>query len=447
MEWALQVARAHPQLQEALITADGERLSILLSDGRTFTFRPGALLDKNATQARRTEMLNQLISIGIKHAQKDSPAGNAEKEPAATSTNPPRRTPQADTPVMPIVREAGYFLRSHRGEDSMVYVPLTDFIAVGLAHDFPDTIQPIYYSQLEEEGVESGDIFPTAVLNLRQLTTTQALPAEFNAPPNGTESTDFSDSQDPDAENFRQALAIGITKIAEADVLSILHPPNYELSWFCDVEIMQQLAAQISIHRPADIPLFVPATRTNLFIVFSEDPHLADFFATLAAEKGATNAVYPLPHTIAADGWREWVPLPGSRLSEILSELRYYYRSRSYREQLNYMERWSSENSLKSYDLYTTAAGEKVTAAQWDATDGTGSVPDTEYLIFHRDSSPHPWDTAEPVHIALQAHIARELWPDGFQMDENAWPPRWEIKGFPDSATLAKFREAVDRII
>ena len=146
MEWALQVARAHPQLQEALITADGERLSILLSDGRTFTFRPGALLDKNATQARRTEMLNQLISIGIKHAQKDSPAGSAEKEPAATSTNPPRRTPQADTPVMPIVREAGYFLRSHRGEDSMVYVPLTDFIAVGLAHDFPDTIQPIYYS-------------------------------------------------------------------------------------------------------------------------------------------------------------------------------------------------------------------------------------------------------------------------------------------------------------
>lgn len=141
------------------------------------------------------------------------------------------------------------------------------------------------------------------------------------------------------------------------------------------------------------------------------------------------------------------MPLPGSRLSEILSELRYYYRSRSYREQLNYMERWSSENSLKSYDLYTTAAGEKVTAAQWDATDGTGSVPDTEYLIFHRDSSPHPWDTAEPVHIALQAHIARELWPDGFQMDKNAWPPRWEIKGFPDSATLAKFREAVDRII
>ena len=41
IDWAFDVAAAHPDLTGALIDVDGEWLDILLPDGRTFRFRPG----------------------------------------------------------------------------------------------------------------------------------------------------------------------------------------------------------------------------------------------------------------------------------------------------------------------------------------------------------------------------------------------------------------------
>ncbi|WP_297565590.1 hypothetical protein [uncultured Arcanobacterium sp.] len=441
IEWALQVAQAHPQLQDALITTNEKQLSILMKDGHAFTLRLEAILDKNDTQAHRTEMLNHLISAAIKYTQKNSSTAPIEKACIID--------PLENIRILPVVQDAGYFLNSYcnSGEDCMIHMPLTDFIGMGLVYDSPNHVKPIYYSTIEENETEIGDFFSIAIGDLRRLSNVQILNADSDTTLDRIKLGKPFKLKNPNNRKLLQNISMQFLTIAGAHVLSIACPSNYELSWLCDLDMMHRLAKKLSAHQTYNIPLFIPVTSSELLIVFSESPCLADLFTELAAREEYTNLLYPLPHTIAADGWREWIPLPGSRLSKILSELRYYYRSRNYREQLNYMERWSSENSLKSYDLYTTAAGEKVTAAQWNATDETGSVPDTEYLIFHRDPSPHPWDTEEPVHIALQSHIARELWPAGFQKDENAWPPRWEIKGFPDSATLAKFREAVDRII
>ena len=43
MDWAVEVAAAHPELKGAFINADGEWLDILLADGRTRSLGTGPI--------------------------------------------------------------------------------------------------------------------------------------------------------------------------------------------------------------------------------------------------------------------------------------------------------------------------------------------------------------------------------------------------------------------
>lgn len=551
MTWALNTAVKHPELKNAMVNSNGDWLDFLLEDGRTFRFRPGALIRDDAPEEQRTELLNRLIHIGIEQAQaptiaetagkapdssdqtapapadegvksaadteesaatdvkKDAPEAHNEPgpsdelgeadenvrstelgetdEPSSSTEEPtdgagpnaggtpepagqsadspadnplggqegfasssseskpqgrifpgwasreesPREEPPADagpldvppldepdenTPVVPIVRTAEYFLASHKDSDSIVYVPLTEFLAVGLAHDMPDTIQPVYYSQIQDSFREVGELMVEAVEELRGLTNAQ-----------------------------RQTVEIGITQIAGARVMSFLQPANYELSWFCDLDMMQQVAEKIAAERPDDIPLFVPASRTKLYIVFADDPKLVDFFKLLLAQRGAAEAVYPLPHTVAADGWREWVPFPGSELSEVLGSLRNYFRQKIYAAQVEAMHKWGEFGELKAFAPRRLKSGERVSATEWDASDSRGSIPQTDFITFTRQPSPHPWEEVVPVSVTVRSHVARELWPAGFTKDDDAWPPRWEVNGFPDDDTLNELKDATGR--
>ncbi|MFC5369371.1 hypothetical protein [Arcanobacterium bovis] len=439
MTWALQTAIAHPELKDALVTSDDSSLDILLPDGRAFRFRPGALLNENAPEEQRTEILNKLISIGI--AQAEHPTAEADI-PAQTQENPPQTAPSpqsseihdlgldlgkstdlpdlaapdVEAPIVPIVRAADYYLRSHQEADSMVYVPLTDFIAAGIAFDLPQTIQPVYYSQIEDDAREVGEILADSVLTLRHMT-----------------------------GSVHHTVEIGMIDIVGARVLTFLQPANYELSWFCDLDMMQQVAEQVSAQFSDDIPLFVPASRTKLFIVFSEDPHLADFFKVLLAQRDSNEAVYPLPHTVAADGWREWVPFPGSELAEVLGTLRNQFRESIYAAQIKEMSTWGEFGALKDFSSRRLRNNERVSTTEWSNIDRFGSIPDADYIIFKRAPSPHPWETDQGVNLPIRAHIAREVWPEGFERDENAWPPRWFVKGFPSEEQLDKLRESADR--
>lgn len=82
---------------------------------------------------------------------------------------------------------------------------------------------------------------------------------------------------------------------------------------------------------------------------------------------------------------------------------------------------------------------------EWDATDHHGSVPETEMITFTRERSPHPFEPEPAVSITLRSQVAREIWKEGFVRDEDAWPPRWKVSGFPDAQTLEKLQAAVDR--
>ncbi|WIM07802.1 hypothetical protein QPC17_08670 [Trueperella bernardiae] len=434
MEWALQQTSQHPRLANSLVTANGDWLDVLLDDGRTFRFRPGALIRQDAPLDQRAELLDRLISIGIDEAESatvtEPNRASAAKPDDGVVPGYPDTTggaypgpsgepsddlddPDAEALIVPIVRSADYFLPATPDSDSIVYIPLTAFLAVGLAHDYPDTIQPIYYDQLEDSR-EIGEIMSDAVMTLRFMT-------------NGTQ----------------QSVEIGITEIAGAQVMTFLQPPNYELSWFSDLDMIQQVADRICEQHPDDIPLFIPASRTKLFIVFADDPHLADFFKLLLAQRNSDDAIYPLPHTVAADGWLEWQPFPDSELAAVLGALRNYFRQKIYTAQEDMMRQWPAFGQVKTFQPRRLTTGERVSAATWDATDAHGSIPHTDFVTFTR--SPHPWQEVPAVNITVRTHVAREIWPDGIVEDDTVWPPRYRVTGFPDEDTLRKLRDATDR--
>jgi len=93
MDWAVEVAAAHPELKGAFINADGEWLDILLADGRTFRFRPAQLMDASKPEAVRRELLTRLISIGVSRAEaapgSDGPESGANGPgPGARESSP-----------------------------------------------------------------------------------------------------------------------------------------------------------------------------------------------------------------------------------------------------------------------------------------------------------------------------------------------------------------------
>lgn len=432
MQWALEQASRHSDLGDAVVTADGEWLVILLADGRTFRFRPGALIKEDAPEAERAELLSRLLTIGIQQAA--APQAEPQEPPSAVTSYPTPSTSdvlsfdaelsalesgsqiEGSPAILPIVRAADYFLASHKGNDSIVYLPLTDFVGVGLAYDLPGALQPIYYSQLESSYTNVGDLLAQSVRTLRGHIDGQKLSVE-----------------------------VGVSTIAGAEVVVFLHPEDYELSWLCDVELLMHVAEQLAQSHPDSIPLFVPASHSKLYVAFSEDPHLADFFKLLLAQRENPEAVYPLPHTLAADGWREWIPFPGSPLAEVLGALRTSFQERIYAAQVKALAEWGAVGALKNYAAKRTQSGERVSVTEWNSLDGHGSIPNTDFVTIVREPSPHPWEDGQPLHITVRAHVAREIWQQGFERDANAWPPRWNVSGFPDEATLHLLISQADR--
>ncbi len=496
MEWVLDVAASHPDLEGAFVNAEGEWLDVLLSDGRTFRFRPGEMIDETKPEEIRHKLLDRLISIGVAQANEavaEGENGASGESPSAGSrpgsgsgsgpstrgraagrtpredSSDPKQTPAAsrspfgsvfdaimgalpgaasassrnsgfptvppdedsgddvtdhDGPVhtLPIVRPADYFFASHdhSRNDSMVYVPLTEFIGVGLADDFPDTIEPIFFSDLEDRGLsrELGPLFVEAVEELRNLNLEQGTPG----------------------------LELGVANVAGAQVFLLTSPQNYQSSWFADLDMTQTITESLTKEYPDSLPLFVPASRTSMFVIMAEDPNLADVFKSLRGHHQDVDALYPLPHTVASDGWSEWIPMSDHPAAPILSELRTAYRERMYDNQVIHFEREPDQHGVfKTYDVHHLRSGAHVSNTQWSDQDNFGSVPETDFITFTRSSSGMPWDEDRGEMVSVRSHVAREVWPDGFRKLDGVWPPRWEVVGFPDQERLDALRESAHR--
>ena len=558
MTWALKTATSHPELAKAMVNADGEWLDFLLEDGRTFRFRPGALIRPEAPAENREDILNRLISIGIKQASlptvserrsdgtvpgavppgtsdtfdryvpgserggfpssasavKKAPEPSPDERPASDEANDPvpdaeaaapAEAPVASSPaepadaaetnaaaeanepaepadanepadtnvppvvvtsateaaaepaepsdpgpefeaeasssasepvfsrdgresesgvatgpdvtpateVLPIVRGADFFLRTHHPEDGMVYLPLTNFVGVGLSLGTSLPTQPVYFSQLGSDPEPLGELMMRAVDHLR--------------------------------EQMNDAIELVVDTSMGANAALFVSPEGFQSSWFADVVALGSISQHFAEQEPDAIPLFVPVSFDKLLVVMSTDPGLAALFRHLLSVREDERLIYPLPHTLAADGWTEWVPFPGDELAETLGTLRNYFRAKIYDQQVRTYTAWGVPGALKEFIPRRLKTGERVSATEWDALDGEGSIPDATYITFTRAASPHPWERATPVSITVLTHVARELWPDGIERDPNAWPKRYRVKGFPDDATLLRLRDGAGR--
>lgn len=460
MEWAHSVAVTHPDLRDAIISPNEDWLDILLPDGRTFRFRPSQLIDPNAPEDERTERLNRLISIGVKNAQ--APTHNdisstentnpsqrndgTQARTAATanghertgdlrsifSLSLPQRLGATDdegNPLMlPIVRRADYFLGSHKAEDgdSIVYIPLTDFVAVGLAEDYAERINPLYFSHFAKRGVdadaENHSLFAQAVENLRGYNLSRG----------------------------KKGVEVGVTRVAGAQVLTLTSPEDYQSSWFADVEIIQKVRDSILQDNPEALPLFVPASRTNLLIVFADDPYLPSFFSLISRNISAPDTIYPLPHTLADDGWSEWIPLADHPAAGVLEELRHTCRSQAYATQAEFLRRTNGSEKnyghIKDYEVRQLSNGRSVSVATWTSNDSFGTLPLADFINFVReaenDESGDGNTGRERKQVTIRTRSACEIWSAGLSDAEGVWPARLAVEGFPDDSTFQALREA-----
>lgn len=456
MDWVLEVAAKHPDLQGAFITSDGEWLDVLLADGRTVRFRPGQMMDENAPEERRTQVLNRLISIGVTMAKPAESEDGAYEERSNSTFGPQagQSSPgitgdfdsvapewngefdensdtvdlefsmpedSSDHRVLPIVRSADYFVSSHKHDhdDSMVYVPLTSFVGVGLAEDKLETIEPIYFSDLDERGIshEIGPLFGSAIEQLRQL----------------------------NAASGKPGLELGVTTVSGAKVFLFTAPENYQSSWFADVDMTQTVSESLTREYGDVLPLFIPASRNSLIVAMADDPQLPAMLKALRGRLHDKEAIYPLPHTVASDGWQEWIPMPDHPAAKILAELRTSFRGRIYDAQVEAMSSWPSEfGSLKAYEIRRMRSGQYISHAQWKSSDGAGSIPDTDYVTFVHEGSGLPWEDNRGNSVTLLSRVAREVW-DGFTAMDGVWPPRYATTGFPSPEQMDNLRAAADR--
>lgn len=221
--------------------------------------------------------------------------------------------------LMPIVRSADYFVRSHdhARDDSMVYVPMTPFIGTGIAVDSAHTITPLFFSDLENTGLPS-DIVPLFQHALTRLRT-----------------FDTVDGQ-PSVQVYPQ-------QIGGANVFDFTGPANYQSSWFMDVEMALTVSESLSKANRDSLPLFVPASRASLFVVMADDPHLPELFTRLAKDLNRPDTIYPLPHVVTQDGWSEWIPMPDHPAAKALAKIRTSVRERIYRAQAEAMRTWPGD--------------------------------------------------------------------------------------------------------
>ena len=65
------------------------------------------------------------------------------------------------------------------------------------------------------------------------------------------------------------------------------------------------------------------------------------------------------------------------------------------------------------------------------------SVPAADYIAFLPSSKPgEEPDFTDSIKISFAQ--ARQIWPEGFQIDDSVWPLRYKVNGFPDVATQAE---------
>lgn len=465
MKWAARTASKHPHLHDAFINVEGDWLDILLIDGRSFRFRPGHLIDTNLPLEEQRILLDKLISIGVANAElskkveKESHSvdHSAEKQDTYNTNDTRHTTPPLNTPVrpensrharqafgetltfppldlndpdsviehlVPRVHSADFFLSSHNRahDDSMVYIPLTPFLGAGLSIEGGNTSRPLFHSDIRKLGLTSNitDLFQAALAHIRSPFV---------------------------SDDGSLTMRVELRPRQGAQIYEFTGPINYRCSWFLDVEIAHFTSMLPRQENSDIIPLFIPAQPDRLYIATADDPALPSFLNNLANTIDSAAPLYPLPHVVTDDGWSEWIPLPDHPAAPVLSRIRTLARARIYRIQNEAMTRWPEDfGKLMPYDpgLHNNDFS---SYTRWTSGTVHGSVPETDFIIFAREKSPHPWENDKGESVLLRSRVARDVWHEGFSPMPNIWPPRWVINGFPDQAQFAALKEAADREI
>ena len=299
-------------------------------------------------------------------------------------------------------------------------MPLTDFIGVGVAKDYEKKVHPLTYSELSDE-----DIFQIDYENI----------------------ADLIQQSCENLKRYNKAAGSEGIKLAPYSMGDVsfyeVTTPNeyYRSSWFTDVDLMRQINEFLIKDNSGKLPLYVPASRSKFYVVFEEDVAFKNFVWMLykfyMKGEATKHAIYPLPHTITQDGWKEWIPFSDHPTATMLSNLRTLYRGKMYEKQKETMDLIQKEmGNYKPYKVTQMVNGLKVSYVEWTNRDLMGLIPQTDVIVFRTGFE--PWEDEKRVFVKTDAVLKN--W-DSMQVAQCIWPPRYAVQGFPSDEVLEKIVE------
>lgn len=313
--------------------------------------------------------------------------------------------------TVPTIRLASTVVNLRRKrEESPIFVPLTDQIALIASRVTADGSEPIYQSEI-------GTRPPAAFLgesleNMREV-----------------------------MERFSEEHTHTITTIGGCRCVVFHSPVPWECPLMADVEWALTETENFQRERPNALLLFVPVTNTTLLAVSSDEPNLHGLFAHLLRQRKRAELIYPLPHIVTNDGWSEWIPFPDHPASTVLEELRHFYRAKIDDAVRNWYAFNSPGTACAPYQTMIWKSDEVLSVAFVDERISAITLPKTDLVGFRTAAASMPWAAAVDGEVIVRRHDAEAIWPD-FHLQSRTWPPRYEISRFPDVEAFERLKRA-----
>ncbi|NMO15606.1 hypothetical protein HPC49_28545 [Pyxidicoccus fallax] len=341
-----------------------------------------------APPERRAEVIARMVKVNL---PVDSPASYEEVRPNLMLVV------RARTSFELLAEHVGGLgLPSTRGKVPVAWRPLGEVLAVALVQDTPDAMRYLSPEDLERWGVSFDQASADAVANLRLLGAAPLTP-----------------------------LAPGACALSTNDSYGASRLLLGEVIHRCEVK---------------GEPVVLVPNRDTLFITGSGDAK--GLLAVAEAAQAAIQAPRPVDGRalrLAPDGWKPFLPEPGSPSRSILQRLAVESRANDYQEQ---GARLAQQHAREGTDLFVAdfipeddEHGRSFGQAVWVSGIDT-LLPRADVLIF-MDQELGP--KAPPVAVVRWDLVVRDagllLMPE-----PGMYPERYRVTGFPSKAQLEKWK-------
>ena len=231
-------------------------------------------------------------------------------------------------------------------------------------------------------------------------------------------------------ESARENLAAEPATIAQlgAGLYAAATGDSYDACRLLLPELMERFEVE------GDLIVMLP-NRDSLFAAGSDDDEsLARMLDLVEEALQQPRPLVPIPICWRDGQWEDWQPTRGHPLWPRFHELRLRFLSEEYAEQRTLLEQIHAKEYqdvfVASYAVIQRDDGQLLSYCVWPAEVST-TLPDTEWVAFAKQPD-------DPPIMARRDEVNLAVGPLLRPTDD--YPPRYEVRGYPDDSTLERLR-------